>query len=128
MALTDQINAAVNVFLALNAPRSVKIAPDSEQKANSLKVVWDFRKCQPGVPYVGEYVFFFKKNGSGKKESYFVHKLINICTKQISYSYCIPGAKRGYYGFIIARVRRDFLLATYSPHFFPDYFHIWQVA
>ena len=47
-------------------------------------------------------------------------------------SYCIPGAKRGYYGFIIvavrARVRRDFLLATYSPHFFPDYFHIWQVA
>ena len=26
------------------------------------------------------------------------------------------------------RVRRDFLLATYSPHFFPDFFHIWQVA
>ena len=47
-------------------------------------------------------------------------------------SYCIPDAKRGYYGFIIvvvrALVRRDFLLATYSPHFFPDFFHIWQVA
>ena len=48
--------------------------------------------------------------------------------------YCIPDAKRGYYGFIIVvvrtlvRVRRDFLLATYSPHFFPDFFHIWQVA
>ena len=47
---------------------------------------------------------------------------------------CIPDAKRGYYGFIIVvvralvRVRRDFLLATYSPHFFPDVFHIWQVA
>ena len=47
---------------------------------------------------------------------------------------CIPGAKRGYYGFIIVvvrvvvRIRRDFLLATYSPHFFPDFFHIWQVA
>ena len=49
---------------------------------------------------------------------------------------CIPDAKRGYYGFIIvvvralvrALVRRDFLLATYSPHFFPDFFHIWQVA
>ena len=47
---------------------------------------------------------------------------------------CIPDAKRGYYGFIIVvvralvRVRRDFLLATYSPHFFPDLFHIWQVA
>ena len=49
---------------------------------------------------------------------------------------CIHGAKRGYYGFIIVvvvvrvvvRVRRDFLLATYSPHFFPDFFHIWQVA
>ena len=49
---------------------------------------------------------------------------------------CIPDAKRGYYGFIIVvvrvralvRVRRDFLLATYSPHFFPDFFHIWQVA
>ena len=47
---------------------------------------------------------------------------------------CIPGAKRGYYGFIIvvvrvvARIRRDFLLVTYSPHFFPDFFHIWQVA
>ena len=42
--------------------------------------------------------------------------------------------RRGYYGFIIVvvralvRVRRDFLLATYSPHFFPDFFHIWQVA
>ena len=49
-------------------------------------------------------------------------------------AYCIPDAKRGYYGFIIVvvralvRVRRDFLLATYSPHFFPDFFHIWQVA
>ena len=48
-------------------------------------------------------------------------------------NYCIPDAKRGYYGFIIVvralvRVRRDFLLATYSPHFFPDFFHIWQVA
>ena len=52
--------------------------------------------------------------------------------------YCIPDAKRGYYGFIIVvvrvrvralvRVRRDFLLATYSPHFFPDFFHIWQVT
>ena len=48
--------------------------------------------------------------------------------------YCIPDAKRGYYGFIVVvvralvRVRRDFLLATYSPHFFPDFFHIWQVA
>ena len=48
--------------------------------------------------------------------------------------YCIPDAKRGYYGFIIVvvralvRVRRDILLATYSPHFFPDFFHIWQVA
>ena len=48
--------------------------------------------------------------------------------------YCIPDAKRGYYGFIIvvirvrALVRRDFLLATYSPHFFPDFFYIWQVA
>ena len=49
--------------------------------------------------------------------------------------YCIHDAKRGYYGFIIVvralvciRVRRDFLLATYSPHFFPDFFHIWQVA
>ena len=43
---------------------------------------------------------------------------------------CIPDAKRGYYGFIIVvvRVRRDFVLATYSPHFFPDFFHIWQVA
>ena len=43
---------------------------------------------------------------------------------------CIPGVKWGYYGFIIfvVRVRRDFLLATYSPHFFPDFFHIWQVA
>ena len=49
---------------------------------------------------------------------------------------CIPDAKRGYYGFIIVvvralvrvRVRRDFLLATYSPHFFPDFFHIWQVT
>ena len=39
-----------------------------------------------------------------------------------------PGAKRGYYGFVVVRVRRDFLLATYSPHFFPDFFHIWQVA
>ena len=50
------------------------------------------------------------------------------------HNYCIPDAKRGYYGFIIVvvhalvRVRRDFLLATYSPHFFPDFFHIWQVA
>ena len=46
------------------------------------------------------------------------------------FSHCIPDAKRGYYGFIIVvvRVRRDFLLATYSPHFFPDFFHIWQVA
>ena len=51
-------------------------------------------------------------------------------------SNCIPDAKRGYYGFIIVvvralvrvLVRRDFLLATYSPHFFPDFFHIWQVA
>ena len=49
-------------------------------------------------------------------------------------SSCIPDAKRGYYGFIIVvvralvRVRRDFLLATYSPHFFPDFFHIWQVT
>ena len=50
--------------------------------------------------------------------------------------HCIPDAKRGYYGFIIVvvrvralvRVRRDFLLATYSPHFFPDFFHIWQVT
>ena len=41
---------------------------------------------------------------------------------------CIPGAKRGYYGFIIVHVSRDFLLATYSPHFFPDLFHIWQMA
>ena len=49
---------------------------------------------------------------------------------------CIPDAKRGYYGFIIVvvralvrvRIRRDFLLATYSPHFFPDFFHIWQVT
>ena len=45
---------------------------------------------------------------------------------------CIPGAKWGYYGFIIvvvrALVRRDFLLATYSPHFFPDFFQIWRVA
>ena len=34
--------------------------------------------------------------------------------------YCIPDAKRGYYAFIIVvvRVRRDFLLATYSPHSF----------
>ena len=34
------------------------------------------------------------------------------------------------YGFIIVVVRvcRDFLLATYSPHFFEDFFHIWQVA
>ena len=46
----------------------------------------------------------------------------------LMYIYCIPGAKRGYYGFIIVVVRRDFLLATYSPHFFPDFFHIWQVA
>ena len=42
------------------------------------------------------------------------------------YCNCIPDAKRGYYGFIIVvvlvRVRRDFLLATYSPHFFPDFF------
>ena len=47
-----------------------------------------------------------------------------------STDYCIPDAKRGYYGFIIVvvRVRRDFLLATYSPHFFPDFFHIWQVS
>ena len=55
-----------------------------------------------------------------------------------STSNCIPDAKRGYYGFIIVvvrvrvralvRVRRDFLLATYSPHFFPDFFHIWQVT
>ena len=45
-----------------------------------------------------------------------------------NFFYCIPGAKWGYYGFIIVRVRRDFLLATYSPHFFPDFFHIWQVA
>ena len=52
------------------------------------------------------------------------------------YYYCIPDAKRGYYGFIIVvvralvrvHVRRDFLLATYSPHFFPDFFHIWQVT
>ena len=51
-------------------------------------------------------------------------------------NHCIPDAKRGYYGFIIVvvralvrvRVRRDFLLATYSPHFFPDFFHIWQVT
>ena len=45
-------------------------------------------------------------------------------------TYCIPDAKRGYYGFIIivVRVRRDFLLVTYSPHFFLDFFHIWQVA
>ena len=43
---------------------------------------------------------------------------------------CIPDAKRGYYGFIIVvvLVHRDFLLTTYSPHFFPDFFHIWQVA
>ena len=52
----------------------------------------------------------------------------------IMFYYCIPDAKRGYYGFIIVvvralvRDRRDFLLATYSPHFFPDFFHIWQVA
>ena len=38
---------------------------------------------------------------------------------------CILGAKRGYYGFIIVVVRRDFLLATYSPHFFPDFFHFF---
>ena len=56
------------------------------------------------------------------------------CTSMIELvtycNYCIPDAKRGYYGFIIVvvRVRRDFLLATYSPHFFPDFFHIWQVA
>ena len=49
-------------------------------------------------------------------------------------TYCIPDAKRGYYGFVVVRalvrvrVRRDFLLATYSPHFFPDFFHIWQVT
>ena len=54
--------------------------------------------------------------------------------KMFDVSNCIPDAKRGYYGFIIVvvralvRVRRDFLLATYSPHFFPDFFHIWQVA
>ena len=48
-------------------------------------------------------------------------------TKTSSSCNCIPGAKRGYYGFIVV-VRRDFLVATYSPHFFPDFFHIWQVA
>ena len=47
---------------------------------------------------------------------------------EVGCSNCIPDAKRGYYGFIIVVVRRDFLLATYSPHFFPDFFHIWQVA
>ena len=48
----------------------------------------------------------------------------------VGLTYCIPDAKRGYYGFIIivVCVRRDFLLATYSPHFFPDFFHISQVA
>ena len=52
----------------------------------------------------------------------------------VDYNYCIPDAKRGYYGFIIVviralvHVRREFLLATYSPHFFLDFFHIWQVA
>ena len=50
-----------------------------------------------------------------------------IATKMIR-CICIPGAKRGYYGFIIVRIRRDFLLATYSPHFFPDFCQIWQVA
>ena len=59
--------------------------------------------------------------------------LFLLC-KNMRSSSCIPDAKRGYYGFIIivvralVRVRRDFLLATYSPHFFPDFFHIWQVA
>ena len=52
--------------------------------------------------------------------------------KSCLFDNCIPDpdAKRGYYGFIIVvvRLRRDFLLATYSPHFFPDFFHIWQVA
>ena len=53
-----------------------------------------------------------------------------ICSPMHRCSYCIPDAKRGYYGFIIVvvRVRRDFLLATYNPHFFPDFFHIWQVS
>ena len=42
---------------------------------------------------------------------------------------CIPDTKRGFIIVVVlVRVRRDFLLATYSPHFFPDFFHIWQVA
>ena len=54
----------------------------------------------------------------------------NLYVKKCEKFNCIPGAKRGYYGFIIVcvRIRRDFLLATYSPHIFPDFFHIWQVA
>ena len=65
------------------------------------------------------------------------NKLITVTLskeRMYNYYYCIPDTKRGYYGFIIVvvralvRVRRDFLLATYSPHFFLDFFHIWQVA
>ena len=63
----------------------------------------------------------------------------NVAFQESQYTnnhYCIPDAKRGYYGFIIVvvralvrvRVRRDFLLATYTPYFFPDFFHIWQMA
>ena len=68
-------------------------------------------------------------------KTYGLLQLIIMCT--FIYN-CIPDAKRGYYGFIIVvvrglvralvRVRRDFLLATYNPHFFPDFFHIWLVA
>ena len=68
--------------------------------------------------------------------SFFSVSLYGHDIMQTTDCYCIPDAKRGYYGFIIVvvralvrvRVRRDFLLATYSPHFFPDFFHIWQVA
>ena len=66
-------------------------------------------------------------------DSFIFYSSTTRLSNDIHYNYyCIPDAKRGYYGFIIVRVRalvrRDFLLATYSPHFFPDFFHIWQVT
>ena len=65
-----------------------------------------------------------------KNIKHFDYCLVRAIGHSFFLIYCIPDAKRGYYGFIIVRalVRRDFLLATYSPHFFPDFFHIWQVA
>ena len=93
------------------------------------------RKSWPGILMLLDMTFgpsfIVKRWFTGFGE--FSFRWIQICTgSPMHRSSCIPDAKQGYYGFIIVRalvrVRRDFLLATYSPHFFPDFFHIWQVA